>query len=154
MITLVPMTAEEFDTYAERLFEDYAHTRARNLKTTIEEERANAALQHQELLPDGIRTPGQRLWNVVDAQDGDIGQLWVQIRDQSHSAFIYDIEIAPAHQRKGYGRQTLAALEAAVRPLGVVRIELNVFGDNPGAQALYAQTGYQVAATAMLKALT
>jgi ribosomal protein S18 acetylase RimI-like enzyme len=82
-----------------------------------------------------------------------VGTLWVQVNPTGRRAFIYSIEIDAAHRRRGYGRRTLELLEEALRPLGVRQIGLNVFGDNPGAQALYRQMGYEITSMNMQKAL-
>jgi ribosomal protein S18 acetylase RimI-like enzyme len=52
---------------------------------------------------------------------------------------------------RGYGTAALAALEETLRPRGVTRIGLNVFGKNTGAQRLYARVGYYPIAIAMQK---
>lgn len=153
MVTLEPMSEEEYARFDARMWEEYAQERARNSLLPIEEEREIAMRQRETLLPQGLRTPGHFFWNVVAGPGGVVGHLWVLVEREKRQAFIYDIEIAEAHRRKGYGERTLAALEAAVRPLGIARIALNVFGDNATAKRLYERVGYRTVATAMQKEL-
>jgi GNAT superfamily N-acetyltransferase len=154
MFRLEPMTQSEYEHYTTELWEDYAAVRARNFQTTVEYERERAARQREELLPQERETPNHWFWNMVAETDGVAGHLWVHVRSEEHSAFIYDIEVLEAHRRKGYARSALAALEDFVRPLDVTRIALNVFGDNPGAQQLYQQVGYRAVAISMQKELS
>ncbi len=74
MLTLRPMTAEEYDHYADAMWEDYAHERARNLGTALEQERAVAAQQRAQLVPEGWRTPGQRFWCLLDESGARVGR--------------------------------------------------------------------------------
>jgi ribosomal protein S18 acetylase RimI-like enzyme len=58
-------------------------------------------------------------------------------------AYLYDIEVAEAHRRKGAGR---LLIEAALRHLktdGVTELWLGTDTDNEAAQALYRATGAQ-----------
>ncbi len=151
MVTLRPMTEAEFQHLMSYQWEEYAQERARNFRTPIEEERANAKRQTAELLKEGLNTPGHRFWTVVDDAGAAVGILWVFIDAPKRSAFIYDIAMDAAQRGKGYGRQTLAALEQELRSLGVTRIELNVFGDNAVAYRLYQSVGYWTVATHMRK---
>ena len=153
MVTLRPMTQAEYDTFDGPMWEDYAQEGARNAGMSIEDARAFAAKQREELLPDGLHTEGQRFWIVENADHQRVGILWVQLRAAQHEAFIYNIEMESAERGKGYGRQTLEALEAEVRPLGYTKIGLSVFGDNTVAMDLYRKMGYQTIATAMQKAI-
>lgn len=145
------MTEQEFEEYGEHLWEDYAQERARNLGTTIEEERATAAQQRETLLPEGQRSAGHFFWKGVDESAGTVGNLWVFVDEGKRRAFIYDIEMDAAQRGRGYGTQTLAALEDQLKPLGVRRIGLNVFGDNAVAQHLYQKVGYRTVAAQMEK---
>lgn len=151
MVTLRSMTQAEYDAFDGPMWEDYAKEGARNVGMSIEEARAFAAKQRAELLPDGLLTEGQRFWIVENADHQRVGILWVQLRAAQHETFIYNIEMEPAERGKGYGRQTLEALEAEVRPLGFTKISLSVFGDNTVAMNLYRKIGYQTVATAMKK---
>ncbi|HEX9412942.1 MAG TPA: GNAT family N-acetyltransferase [Ktedonobacterales bacterium] len=153
MLTLRPMTAEEYDHYADAMWEDYAHERARNLGTALEQERAVAAQQRAQLVPEGWRTPGQRFWCLLDESGARVGQLWIFLDAEKQQAFLYDIAVDAPSRGRGYGKQALEQLEAHVRPLGVKRIALNVFGDNAVAMHLYRQTGYRTVATSMQKDL-
>lgn len=153
MVTLRPMTDDEYTAYAGTMLEDYAATRARNSGTTLEEERAASAQQIAELLPNGLHTPNHYFWRAINEAGESVGTLWVHVEPDKARAFIYDIAMDADQRGKGYGGATLAAMEAALRPLGVTNIGLNVFGDNPGAQHLYAKMGYQVVATNMRKTI-
>jgi len=153
MVTLRPMTDEEYTTYSVKLLEQYATTRARNTGTTLQEERVASAQQIAELLPNGLHTPDHYFWRVINEAGEAVGVLWVHSQRAPGLAFIYDIEMDADQRGKGYGGATLVAMEAALKPLGVTSVGLNVFGDNPGAQHLYAKMGYQVVATSMRKTI-
>ncbi len=153
MVTFEPMREDQYERFVSVLWEAYTHERARNARTPLDEERALVAKQHASLLPDGMRTPGHLFWNIVDEAVGPVGVLWVFVDEQTHRAYIYDIEIDAAHRRHGYGEQALSALEERMRSQGVMRIALNVFGDNDVAMRLYQRVGYRTLATMMQKEL-
>ena len=88
---------------------------------------------------------------MVDDSGAAVGSLWVFVDEPKKRAFIYNIEIDAAQRGKGYGRRALELLEETLRPQGVTRIALNVFGDNAIAQALYRKIGYYTVATYMQK---
>jgi ribosomal protein S18 acetylase RimI-like enzyme len=66
-------------------------------------------------------------------------------------AFIWNIEIDPNHRGKGYGSQTMLALEEKVKELGLATIGLNVFGHNGTAIRLYQKLGYGTSSMTMYK---
>jgi ribosomal protein S18 acetylase RimI-like enzyme len=153
MVALRPMTEPEFEAYTSVMWENYAQERARNAGTPIEQERAVVAQQRAELQKDGMRTAGHHYWTVVDDAGAPVGILWVFVDPERTRAFIYDIEMRADQRGKGYGKATLDLLEAEMRPLGVKRIELSVFGDNAVAERLYRRQGYRTITTAMAKDL-
>ena len=69
------------------------------------------------------------------------------------SAFIYDLRIFDAFQRRGYGMQAMLAVEHEAQALGMERIGLHVFGHNSAAQALYLKLGYTITNVNMVKHL-
>ncbi|MEO7001442.1 MAG: GNAT family N-acetyltransferase [Ktedonobacterales bacterium] len=153
-IRLQPMTDDEYNTWSEVMWEEYARDRAKAGNTPLEEERAEASRQQADLLPNGLHTDHHFFWTVVDASDtqaGDVGKLWVFHNVAKQQAFIYDIEMNPEQRGKGYGRATLAALEDQMRTRGITRICLNVFGYNAVARHLYENVGYQEVAIFMQK---
>ncbi|MDG4831481.1 GNAT family N-acetyltransferase [Solwaraspora sp. WMMD1047] len=109
------------------------------------------------LLPEGLATDGSLLL-IAERPDGTpVGRLWIGLthpRGTVDCAFLYDIEVRAEHRGRGYGRALLAAAEAAVRERGISALELNVFGDNQTAIALYAGSGYAVVTQQMRKDLT
>ncbi len=151
MSALRPMTEAEYTHLMSYMWEDYAQERTRNFRTPIEDERAVAERQRTQLLQDGPNTPGHRFWTVVDDSGAAVGSLWVFVDEPQKRAFIYNIEIDAAQRGRGYGRRALELLEAMLRPQGVTRIALNVFGDNAVAFGLYQNVGYYTVATEMQK---
>ncbi len=151
MVTLRPMTEAEFAPYIAHLREDYAQERAMSSETPIEEEREISNKQIDGLIPQGLATPDHYFWTVADEGGTGIGSLWVFVEPAKGRAFIYDIALAEEQRGKGYGRQTLQVLESTLRPMGVRRIALNVFGKNTVARHLYDTAGYYVVATSMQK---
>jgi ribosomal protein S18 acetylase RimI-like enzyme len=107
-------------------------------------------------LPQGLATPDNYLFEIRSAESGPtIGFIWFAL-EETHGlrhAFVYDIEINPAHRRQGHAMAALQAIEPRVRELGVTGIGLHVFAHNPGAQALYAKLGYNVTSINMRKNL-
>lgn len=153
MVTLRPMEQEEFDTFMARQRQNYPAERARNFSSPVEREREQAERQFADLLPQGRATSGHHFWMVLAAPGEAIGQLWVFLLADRERAFIYYIAIDEPHRGKGFGRQTLAALDAWLTEQGVRVVALNVFGDNPVAQHLYATSGYRVTNSTMQKRL-
>lgn len=72
-------------------------------------------------------------------------------RNGSRFAFIMDILIFEKYQGRGYGKETMAALDDEVRKLGLKQISLHVFGHNERAFRLYQKMGYEVTDIQMTK---
>jgi ribosomal protein S18 acetylase RimI-like enzyme len=109
--------------------------------------------QYAEILPEGVQSPNQRLWSVVDEGGTVVGSLWVDVKSERNRAFIFYIIIGPEYRGRGYGRQALALLEDELRPLGISQIGLNVFADNEIARHLYEKMGYHTTNQTMMKSL-
>lgn len=146
MIQLVPMTAPEFLAYTEETVPAYAADKVASGQWSGDQAIELSRKELAELLPQGLATPGNRLYTLRDeATDATVGRLWIaeQERGGSKVAYVYDVEILPGHRRKGHATRAFEALEAEVRALGLEGIALHVFGHNHGAQALYAKVGYR-----------
>jgi GNAT superfamily N-acetyltransferase len=65
--------------------------------------------------------------------------------DREGCAEVRDVFVAPAHRRLGVASAVMAALEAAARRTGAVRVGLSVgrSDDAAPARALYARLGYR-----------
>lgn len=153
MVTLRPMTEDEFATLKTELYASYPEERARATGGGVvtEEEIAAGRRQIDELMGEGLQSKEHHYWKIVAPQDGPVGDLWVMVDDAKHRAFIYFIGTDAAYRGRGYGQHALEALEAAMRPLGVTQIALNVWGDNVVARRLYERVGYQPQAIYMTK---
>ena len=154
MIDLTPMTEGEFADWRARAVADYADDKRRALDLTPKDALALSEESFAQLLPQGTDTPDH---HILRARAGGeaVGMVWVALR-QAHGrteCFIYDIVVEEAHRRKGHGRAILAAVDRLAAGLGADRVGLHVFGDNPGAIALYRSAGYRVTDLTMVRPL-
>jgi len=139
MISLHPMTEEDFSAFLQLSYESFADdlTRTQPLVTR------QAALQEaqsevQELLPEGLATKNHYLFTIRDTQNTPAGYLWYDLLGLS-KAFINDLYISPSCRRKGYALQALKLME---QQLTVPHITLHVFESNHAARCLYEKAGF------------
>lgn len=135
------MTDAEFAAYAARSVNGYAQELlASGAAVDADAARAEASESHARLLPQGLATPGQCFWTILDQHDRPVGLLWIHL--QEHQAYIYDIEMRPEARGRGFGTQTLRFAAAQAREAGVEVVALNVFAHNDDARRLYAREGF------------
>lgn len=157
MITLTPMTREEYEAWREESIRGFAQERVRAGNTPPEEALSFARRAFESLLPRGLDTPDQWLYSVRDG-DTPVGVVWLG-RGQPGAGlppttgFIYDLLIFSEHRRKGYGAQAMLALEQEARRRGMDSLALHVFGHNVAARALYDSLGYEATSITMRKRL-
>ncbi|MDP9830739.1 ribosomal protein S18 acetylase RimI-like enzyme [Kineosporia succinea] len=155
-LSLRPMTPDEFVTWQEQLARDFAED-----KVTAGAWPADGALDrarrfNAETLPQGLDTPRMLMLRAVLDDGTPVGQVWITFdhpRGAADCAFLYDIEVDAAHRGRGLGRALLEAAERTVREHGLPALELNVFGGNDRAIALYRSAGYAVTSQLMRKSL-
>ncbi len=150
-VRLRPMTADEYARWYPHSTAAYADEKVRNGTWSQEEAPERALAEFARLLPQGLATPGNWLF-AIEAESERVGILWVAGQERGR-LFIYDIEIDPEHQRRGYARGALEALDRVAADLGYSSIGLHVFGFNEGARALYRLTGYVETDVTMVKDL-
>lgn len=156
-VTLRPMTQAEYDLRMPVLMEGYAASLVQAGRATAATALAESRRQHAELLPAGLATERMLFLAAVPTGVLDsppVGWIWVGLPDPAEPerpAWIYNIEVDPAHRGHGYGRALLAAVEPLLAAHGVTRLGLNVFADNPVARRLYETTGFAVTAQQMVK---
>lgn len=153
-MTLEPMSQPRFDRYMAVSPEEFAHETASAWKRPVAETRAQASTEFPALLPQGLATPGHRLFDVrID--DAVAGMAWLKIDEKpgGTEVYIYDLRLDESWRGQGHGRALLAMLEAKARELGGVRLSLSVFGDNTVARALYESAGFETGRIAMFKLL-
>jgi ribosomal protein S18 acetylase RimI-like enzyme len=142
------MQQEDFDRLIEDEIRGYAAEHVRNGNWPAEGSLERSRKEFETLLPDGVHTPGQYLWSLVDG-DQKIGFLWIQVKGAR--AFIYDFLLHEEFRGKGYGKQALTAMDEKLRSMNVEYVGLHVFGDNITAQELYRKMGFQIAGIHMHK---
>ena len=155
MVQLMPMTESEFNDFRKAAVEEYAqdHVNAGNWDPA--EALQKSEQEFQELLPQGIASPDQHLFSIVDDAGAKVGMLWFAVRYKGSQpyAFVYDFMIDEPFRRKGYGRQAFAVLDEKAKELGLASIALHVFGHNHAAIALYQAAGYEITNLHMAKKL-
>ncbi len=152
---LTPMPRERFDRFAAEANAAYADDHVRAGRWARESALANAIAEFEQLLPQGIDTPDHYFYEVRDAAGRSVGSVWFAVvgSGATRAGYVFNIRIDPAMQRQGHGRAALLALESIATGMGLPAIRLNVFGHNPGAQALYHALGYRVTTATMRKTL-
>ncbi len=154
MIRLIPMTEEQYTRWIAGAIVGYAEEHVRSGGWAEGEAVERATEETHQLLPNGLQTKNHYFFLAHDDELGSVGIVWYAIMDEEgKSAFLYDIEIQEQYRSRGFGTQTLQALEEAVRPLGVRRIKLHVFGHNEGAFRLYRRLGFVPTNISMIKVL-
>jgi ribosomal protein S18 acetylase RimI-like enzyme len=139
-VSLHPMSETEFDVWVEGEVEGYAEELA---ATGMSAERAleRSRTQLAGLIPAGVESPGMEFF-MARVDDEVVGDLWLDT--SAVMAFVYNIEVAQAHRRRGYGGAIMNAAALHSRDAGHPYLGLNVFGHNPNARALYDKLGYRV----------
>jgi len=152
---LVPMQREIFSAFAAEANHSYIHSQALAGYMAPDEAQAKAVVMFAQLLPQGIDTPNHFFYEIHDPSRATVGYIWFAIvgNGAARSGHVYNIRINPDHQRKGYGKAALLALESIAAEMQLPAIRLNVFGHNKAAQALYLSLGYEVTASSMRKPL-
>jgi ribosomal protein S18 acetylase RimI-like enzyme len=151
MVKLEPMQQQVFEKFLETEIRDYAAEHVRNGNWPEEGSLERSRKEFAELLPDGIHSQNQYVWSIVDDANGNIGALWVQVKEGK--AFIFDFVIDETFRGKGFGKQALAAMDEKLRSMDVESVGLHVFGDNVNAQELYKKMGFQITGMHMRKVL-
>ncbi|GAA1728857.1 hypothetical protein GCM10009809_25550 [Isoptericola hypogeus] len=155
-VTLRPMTSGEFDEWQAALAADYAAEQVAAGTWPPEGAERRAREENARLLPDGAATERMLFLRGVGGDGEPVGRAWVALdhpRGAPGVAFLYDIEVVEHRRGQGLGRALLAAVEDAARDAGADGMELNVFGQNAAARALYGTSGYEVVTQQMRKAL-
>ncbi len=153
---LRPMTADAYQRFWHDSVAEYAQEKVTAGQWLAETAAAQSADEFAHLLPQGLATPDHHLFEITDPATGQaVGHLWfaIETRHGIRIAYVYDLAVQPEHQRRGHATRAFRAMEDRVRALNVWRIDLHVFGHNPGAQALYAALGYRVTSVTMAKSL-
>ncbi len=155
-VTLRSMTPAEFAAWQHQIAEAYAEEQVSVGNWPAEQAYERALASNAESLPQGLQTPGMVMLMGVRSGGEVIGRVWIGLthpRGTPDCAFLYDIEVDAEHRGQGLGRALLEAAERAVAERGVGALELNVFGTNTAALALYEFAGYRVTTQQMRKRL-
>ncbi|WP_433535077.1 GNAT family N-acetyltransferase [Micromonospora sp. CA-249363] len=151
-LTLTPMTEQELARLREPLEVGYAEDLVAHRGLTPQAARERSAEQLRELLPAGAATE-RVLLRVARVEDTEVGWIWVSLpaNDHTRQAWIYNIEVYPAHRGRGHSRRMIQLIEAELAELGVPELGLNVFGTNTVAIGLYRSLGFEVTSQQMAK---
>ena len=151
-IRLIPMTESEFETYLEVAIPEYAQDKAQTGDWSRDEALERSRKSYENELPQGINTENNYLFRIqIEESEEKIGMIWMKHEAPRKRGFIFDISLDESQRGKGYGKQTMLALEEKARELGVETIGLHVFAKNAVAMKLYNGLGYEVTSQNMTK---
>lgn len=137
------MNENDYKVWRQRAIKDYADDKVKAGNFTLEEALEQSNQEFNTLLPDGINSEDNHLFNLMDKEKGeDVGKLWVKKRSGGQELFIYDIRIHKEYRGQGYGKQTMHSLEDWAKEKGIPKISLHVFGHNETALNLYRKVGF------------
>ena len=147
------MEADEYPAYRDYFVVDYAEEIVANFGYTLTKSRAIAEKELIDDLPQTVSTPDHVLLCIEKAEQGTIGYLWYQLRDDGGTAFIMDFVVLAPFRGVGYGKLALAALQTRLKQAGVAQIKLRVAYYNERALSLYKRVGFHITGFNMVKSL-
>ena len=149
------MTPIEYAAWLEESIPAYAADKVASGQWTQEESLERSQKENDELLPEGLQTPDNYLFTIVDSSALAVGMLWFTVKTKFNAriAFVFDVSVKPERQREGHAMRAFYDLEEEVQRLGLSGIALHVFGHNAGARALYAKLGYEPTNLSLFKSL-
>ena len=153
---LKPMSQAEYEEYRRHSVPNYARNKVESGEWAEETSLDQAKEVFDELLPQGIDTPGHYLYQIIDEWDEvPVGVIWIAERERAGQAgaYIYDVFIKPEYQSKGHASRAIRAVEDKALELGLPGIGLHVFGHNATARRLYEKLGYEPVNVFMYKRL-
>ena len=155
MPVIRPMSQIEYASWVSETIPAYAKDKVASGAWADTEALEKSKAEFESLLPDGRDTKDTFLYVVLGEDETRVGMLWFAVKERAGNriAYLYNIEIASEHRRKGHAQRALRALEAEVQSLGLAGIALHVFGHNTSAQALYVKLGYLPTNINMYKAV-
>jgi ribosomal protein S18 acetylase RimI-like enzyme len=155
MSVLRPMTTSEYADWLEVSIPAYAADKVASGQWSEEDSLELSRKENDELLPQGLNTPDNHFFTIVDSQSATVGMLWFAVKTNANAriAYVYDVSVEPDRRREGHAMRAFLALENEARRLGLTGIALHVFGHNAGARALYARLGYEPTNISLFKPL-
>jgi ribosomal protein S18 acetylase RimI-like enzyme len=155
MTVLRPMSTPEYEAWLEESIPAYAADKVASGQWAKEASLELSRKENDELLPQGIETPDNHFYTIIDEELNAVGMLWFAVKTKFNSriAYVFDVSILQEHQREGHAFRAFTALEAEVQQLGLTGIALHVFGHNTGARALYEKLGFHPTNISLFKAL-
>jgi RimJ/RimL family protein N-acetyltransferase len=150
MVTLQKMNTDEFKQYLDTAVADYAKEKVSAGNWDEEDSLQRAKDEFSNLLPDGENSENNYLYTILNEKNEGAGIIWLE-RQSPEKGFIYDIRIKDEYQGKGYGKETMKAIEEKAKQLGMNKIGLHVFGHNKIARGLYEKIGYKTTNVVMEK---
>jgi GNAT superfamily N-acetyltransferase len=94
--------------------------------------------------------PSDAVWVVVDAQDQPVG--FAIVRTAAQAWHLQEIDVHPAHARRGLGARLIAAIAHAAEIQGVPALTLSTCDDIPWNAPYYARLGFRALSPAELTA--
>ena len=156
MITLTPMTEEDYTLFIRKTIPEYAYEQSRAGNWPASDAVALARSEYQQMLPEGIQTQNAYLRTIMDENNRRVGMLWF-FMDPSRpkiTAFLIDFFMFPEGRGKGYEAHALALFEQEALGLGAQRVELQVFAHKSEEVSLYQQNGFSNTSILLAKELT
>jgi RimJ/RimL family protein N-acetyltransferase len=148
------MTPAEFEVFKEQATRNYADENVRAGYWQSSEAMRRSSEAYQKLLPDGVATEGQHVFIARDAQSEEaVGYIWLSVEKDAAipSGFIFVVFIYKQFRGRGYGTMMMKAIEAKASDLGLKRLMLHVFAQNPVAIHLYEGIGYSLTSLNMMR---
>lgn len=140
---LEKMNSDQYDKYIEREMPLYAQEMATSSEIELEIALENSKKSFSTLLPNGLETENQFLFNVIDDEEKIIGDLWLNLRgEKKRRVYIYNIVIHEKFRGLGFGKKSMKLVEEFARENNCESVDLHVFGHNKTARGLYESMGF------------
>ena len=137
------MTEADYQTFLAQFIPVYAAEKVLAGNWTKAESLEHSQQEMEKLLPQGIQTPGQFVYKLVNEGAEAVGLLWYGSPDnRPGEAYIFQFEIYEPFRRRGYASQALSALGVQAKAQGFKRLALHVFGFNTAAREMYRKSGF------------
>ncbi|WP_226799661.1 GNAT family N-acetyltransferase [Carnobacterium mobile] len=156
MIQLEKMTERDFIDYLSLAIPDYAAEKVSAGAWAKEAAQKLSEESFAELLPNGVATKDHHLFSIVKNESSQkVGYMWFRSSEDLNgkAAFIFDFIVFEEFRSRGYGTQTMLALEETAKKMGIEKIMLHVFAHNKTAFSLYEKMGFNMTDISMSKYL-